>query len=84
MKKAYTRPSIEFETYNLSDSIAANCHEIINLGPGGVDGYDTCSDYGPGDIWGVSITTFRVVEQSFYEGVCSCYYSAGGEGYFTS
>lgn len=84
MKKAYQKPCMEMELYALDASIASNCNNIMNMGPGSSDGsHQMCSD------WGGMFPNSRIrpysAGTSFYEDhVCSCYYTAGGEGYFTS
>lgn len=85
MKKAYTKPLIEIDAYELNASIAANCGSVITLGPGSPSD-EMCSDW---------VGTFHVGDDlnaingntSFYEsglGGCDCYYTASGKGYFTS
>lgn len=85
MKKAYTKPLIEIEAYELSASIAANCGTVITQGPEAPD-ITAC------DEW---VGIFHVGDDlnsingntSFYEsglGACDCYYTASGKGYFTS
>lgn len=85
MKKAYIKPAIEIEAYELSESIALSCIVIVNQGPGNpLLGEPECSYFE--DLYG-GFSTFAVVEdKSFYkEGdTCTCYYSSGGESYFTS
>lgn len=85
MKKVYVAPMLEIEKYELNSSIAANCTEVINLGPGGVLDYKQCSSYGDEDIWGDETVPQMLADTgSFYPESCSCYYTAGGEGNFTS
>lgn len=86
MRKAYVKPSIEVERYTLDASIAANCQEIVTLGPG-IDEYgtDVCKEfYG---LFG-EFSMFSSRGTSFYQSggvfTCDCYYTSGGEGYFTS
>lgn len=88
MKLTYMTPDLEIENYKL-DTLSANAcgSNTVNLGPA-IDGKTACSDYG--DNWGdadeFSISAFNMNQTSFYaeSSVCSCYYSAGGEGYFQS
>lgn len=96
MKKVYKKPFIEIELYETNTAIAAGCVSIINLGPGGVEGYNTCSDFE--DPWSSpSISLYSLNQwdetcsggtpgeyRSFYEEACDCKYTASGEGYFTS
>lgn len=81
MKKIYSKPIVEIETYTLSEAIAANCGDVVNLGPG--DYHDVVCD---GFDFNVDIVGYAM-NASFYDGIdgdpCDCYYSAGG-GYFTS
>lgn len=89
MRKVYSKPTIEVELYTLDQSIAANCGNVVTLGPG--DYEDKVCDKFKGDD---EILTFnpgfsvQSTAKSFYNGengpVCDCYYSSGGEGYFTS
>lgn len=89
MKKVYTSPMIEIESYDLSCSIAAACATKPEFGPGVPGGVSACPGFIeipelPFDSIGNSIQA-----QSFYDGTdgnpaCDCYYTAGGEGYFSS
>lgn len=93
MKKTYCKPLIEIETYELSAAIAANCTNVINVGPG-VPGvtkgdYAQCTDFG--DSGFLSLNPGYSVNSTgntpFYDDGtrnCDCYYSSGGQGYFTS
>ena len=92
MKKIYKKPVVEIEVYELSASIAANCGTVISLGPeGGPDGV-VCKEFGGGfDPYMYNPRpeiNFRVSGGTpFYEDAnskCTCYYSSGGSGYFTS
>lgn len=91
MKKAYTRPLIEIEVYELNASIALNCSNVINLGPGipGSVEYQMCSDYHDAGFLSIKpeygLTSEKVTP--FYEDgakSCDCYYTSGSRGYFTS
>lgn len=89
MKKMYTSPVIEIESYNLSDSIAANCETIRNFGPGTPGGtIEVCTGFTPIPTLPFSAGGNDIMSTSFYDGnkgpVCDCYYTAGGEGYFSS
>ena len=83
MKADYKKPVMEIEKYELNASIAANCDRIISLGPGeDLLGKNACEEFK--DDWGVMTLSEGT---SFYESgsmVCDCYYSSGGQGYFTS
>ena len=94
MRKPYAKPMIEIEAYKLSASIAYNCKNIINVGPGipgapAGDEYAQCSDYGDSGFLysikpGISLQSNN---KPFYEdglADCDCYYSSGNSGFFTS
>ena len=91
MKKNYTKPLIEIESYELSGAIAYNCSNIITLGPGipGSSTYIQCDEFkGTGFL---SLTPEISLNSTgnvpFYsDGAknCDCYYTSGGKGYFTS
>ena len=89
MKKNYSKPMIEVESYKLSASIAANCKSVISLGPG-ADGVSVCDEFK--DAWEVfSVIPGAGIQTAggkpFYEdgtAKCTCYYSSGGGIYFTS
>lgn len=89
MKKSYTKPMVEIEVYELSASIAANCGTIVKLGPEAPN-KEVCSEFD--DAFEVLAITPGIGIMStggtpFYaDGAanCDCYYSSGGEGYFTS
>lgn len=88
MKKAYTSPIIEFETYSLSDSIAANCGTVISAGPGDYSG-KVCSEFGDSwEMFSIRGASTYSNDNPFYDGVigpiCDCVYTSGGEGIFTS
>lgn len=84
MNKVYEKPWIEIEYYTLDASIAANCKDVVAIGPDNIGtGQKACdgwkNDYG-------EFSLYSITNSSFYnEGsICDCYYSSGGEGYFTS
>lgn len=83
MKRVYNTPVVEVERYQLETSIAANCDpsKIVTLGPSD-ESHSACEEFDDG---GLGISTYSL-EVSFYDkgNTCTCYYSAGGEGYFTS
>lgn len=91
MKKIYNKPLVEIETYALSASIAANCGNVISLGPE-APGKETCQEFddGFGDFFSINpgLSTMAVGGTPFYTDVedcdCTCYYSSGGGIYFTS
>lgn len=91
MKKTYTKPLIEIEAYELSASIAANCGNVVTLGPGipGSTEYIQCDEFKNSGF--MSLTPEFGVNSTgnvpFYsDGAknCDCYYTSGGMGYFTS
>lgn len=89
MKKAYSKPLIEIEAYELNAAIAANCGKQVTLGPE-APGKTTCDEFK--DAWEVLSLIPGVSVQStggtpFYaDGAanCDCYYTSGGGVYFTS
>ena len=85
MKKAYSKPLLEIEVYELSTNIAANCGETISLGPE-APGKTTCDEFK--DAFEVFSLDARATGGTpFYsDGAahCDCYYSSGGGWYFTS
>ena len=89
MKKAYTKPLIEIEAYELNASIAANCGNVVSLGPE-APGKRVCDEFK--DAFEVFAVIPGLGIQStggtpFYsDGAanCDCYYSSGGGVYFTS
>lgn len=90
MKKTYTKPLIEIEAYELSASIAANCGNVITLGPGipGSQEYEQCKEFiNSGFLSIIPGVGIMSADKPFYaDGAanCDCYYSSGGKGYFTS
>lgn len=89
MKKTYMKPLIEIETYKLNASIAANCGNVITLGPE-APGKTVCDEFK--DAFEVFAVIPGIGIQStggtpFYSdgsAHCDCYYSSGGSVYFTS
>lgn len=90
MKKIYSKPLIEIESYELSASIAQNCGSKISLGPG-APGYQVCDEFE--DAWevfsfipGLGIQAAGEGKPFYEDGSakCTCYYSSGGGTYFTS
>ena len=91
MKKAYTKPMIEIETYALNASIAANCGNVINLGPGipGSEEYLQCDSFkDSGFLMNINpeYSINSKVTPFYSDGAknCDCYYTSGNMGYFTS
>lgn len=94
MKKVYAKPVIEIEAYTLSASIAANCGNVISMGPGipGVTEGEKamCDDYYESGFMSIIDPGFSILNsqnQPFYSDKsagCDCYYQSGGFGYFTS
>ena len=92
MKKTYAKPVLEVEEFMLNASIAQNCGQIITHGPADPTHLTACDEFlGRDEVDGDSFSPFLLSKSSaasFYTtetgGTCSCYYSAGGEGYYTS
>lgn len=83
MKKIYEAPDLEIETYQLDASIASNCTVVVTMGDyGGGEGEPACEDYL--EMVGISSYSLRAYNVNFWEKTCDCYYTAGGEGFFTS
>lgn len=88
MKKLYTSPIIEIESYDLSSSIAAACQTPVRFGPGtpGSD-LEVCDGFVPVPTLPFPDGSSDIMA-SFYSNdqgpMCDCYYTAGGEGYFSS
>lgn len=76
MKRAYEKPMVEIEEFQLNESIAA-CDQKVTFGPDDTTG--VCGDYGfGGDPFARSMKI-----EPFYENGCMCYYTAPkGSGYF--
>lgn len=81
MKKAYTKPLIEIEAYELSASIAANCSYKPSFGPGDEEHLTVCEEWS--DIFHVG-DGMNDTNAAFYENSCDCYYTVSNQGYFTS
>ena len=84
MKKPYVSQTLEAEHYQLDMSIASNCATVVSNGPA-IDGHPLCADFPviPDPDFDFMMNAHNV---NFYNDtpVCDCYYSAGGEGYWTS
>lgn len=87
MKKLYTKPMIEIESYVLSDAIAAGCGKSVSLGPE-APGYTICDEFKDAfEVMSVNPKARTSGGTPFYaDGAanCDCYYSSGGGIYFTS
>ena len=90
MKKCYAKPIVEIETYELSASIAANCGSVIHFGPE-APGKEVCEEFkGAFDVMSIKpgYSVMSTGGTPFYTDVencgCDCYYSSGGNIYFTS
>ena len=85
MKKAYSKPLLEIEVYELNTNIAANCESKVSLGPE-APGRVVCDEFK--DAFEVfSLYARTKAGTPFYsDGAvsCDCYYSSGGGWYFTS
>lgn len=89
MKKIYAKPYVAIEKYELSSNIASNCALVVNMGPEGTGAVRVCQDYydktgeTPPES-GIAMYSLPYNVQFWTEESCDCYYSAGGEGCFTS
>lgn len=85
MKKAYSKPLLEIEVYELNTNIAANCGSKVSFGPE-APGKEVCDEFK--DAFEVFSLDARAVGGTpFYDdgaAHCDCYYSSGGGLYFTS
>ena len=89
MKKAYSKPMIEIDRYELNASIASNCGRVITLGPE-APGKTTCDEFKDSFevfafIPGIGIQATGGTP--FYEdgsANCNCYVSSADGVYFTS
>lgn len=97
MKRKYTTPWIEVEDISLTAAVASGCDPVVTLGPDVVNAdWDVCEkdfDFGtysePLLPWNPLSGLFSLPANtgtSFTKdsGICTCYYTASGEGYFTS
>lgn len=84
MKRVYVTPDFEVERYEMNASIAANCSNIQTQGPD-VGSHDPCEGWPiiP-DEPDFEMMTLGEGKSFYSDGTCNCYYSSGGEGYFTS
>ena len=90
MKKTYAKPVIEIEAYTLSASLAATCGNTVSLGPE-APGKTTCDEFKDAFevvsvIPGIGIMGITKNTPFYADGAanCDCYYTSGGQGYFTS
>ena len=84
MKKVYSKPVVEIEVYEMDTNIAANCGNTVSLGPE-APGHTICDEFKDAfEVYSLARSTGR----SFYNDgtlvTCDCYYTSGGQGYFTS
>lgn len=89
MKKAYEKPYVLVENYELSTNIASNCSLVVEMGPEGPDAIKVCDDYyeKTGETKpenGIAMFSLPHNVQFWSEESCDCYYSAGDSGCFTS
>lgn len=85
MKKPYKSPVFEMEYYELSTSLATGCGIKVSNGPE-INDHVACDGFE--GMFGEEDPFARGARSggaSFYDdGSCRCYYSSGGEGYWTS
>lgn len=89
MKKEYMKPRVEVEIYELDAAIAANCGQVISLGPE-APGKVVCEEF-KGAFDGFSLRPDLSIASTggtpFYSdgsANCDCYYTSGTDNYFTS
>lgn len=89
MKKAYAKPLIEIETYELSASIAQSCGNNLTLGPG-TQTQPVCKEYeGDWDVFSIvpGIGVMSTGGKPFYTDtpdICDCYVQSGNGILFSS
>lgn len=86
MKKTYSKPVVVIEVYEMNTDIAANCGQVLTLGPE-APGYMICDEFKGAFGDDDDFATFSLRNTPFYEdgaANCDCYYTSGGKGYFTS
>lgn len=88
MKKVYMKPYIEVEVYALDAAIAANCGQIVSMGPE-APGYKTCDEFKDAFemfVLNPSISTFSTEKPFYADGSagCTCYHTSADSSYFTS
>lgn len=88
MKEKYMKPHVEVEVYELDAAIAANCGQVISLGPE-APGKEICKEFEDA----FEVFSFRPNSKArsggtpFYDdgsASCDCYYTSGSNNYFTS
>lgn len=83
MKKAYNRPEVKIELFELNEKIAAGCTVIVDFGPD-----EGCRGYNDGNVPDdISLYNYRTTRTNFYnsaEAGCECYMNAGDSVMFTS
>ena len=83
MKKAYVKPFVEIERYELNESIASNCKYVVSNGPA-MGNHQQCDDYFDPFATDAAVASYSLYNVHFYEDTnCDCEYSAT-EGYWTS
>lgn len=86
MKKKYVAPLLEIERYELSTSITQNCSTIVHNGPA-IGAHAKCDDYDdPFTAYSLrNEVDAQAYNVNFYEDTdCTCYTTAGSEGYWMS
>lgn len=82
MKKAYVKPMVQFEEFELNTAIAAGCESTVSLGPGDAAN-PVCKEYDQSP-WSLRGRASDPLDITFYEGSCSCYLSSVGSTLLTS
>lgn len=80
MKKVYTAPKLEVEYYSLDMSIANNCGQVVNAGPGD-ETHVMCSDFE--DIFSRRARSVEYNIDFYDNNSCDCY-TTGTATYWTS
>lgn len=91
-KTSYGAPKLTIQLIDASTTNGSHCVSTVSFGPGisGNPDYPTCEEFdlGPEDPFSVRAMPASISRggASFYEDLnnCDCYYSSGGEGFFTS
>lgn len=76
MKIDYEKPMIEYDEYELDESIAAGCTTIVTLAPMPYEGHEICSEYAQ------PLSLFDRSNGTKYDNwndstSCTCYFSSG-------
>lgn len=86
MKRAYEKPVLAIESFELNANIAVGCTTVVTFGPGGVPGEDPCAEFP--QYPDVPMRNYPHIppggHPNFYEANCDCYITAGNSTYFTS